>query len=150
MLPSTCAKLSLVQEWKCYLLSKDIWSAIWCMLPQFPVHPCSEHGLFVWSYMYVFSPFPRPLHDPFPLAIYSDCLIYYITPTQSILDPSGRRYEISTTGIRSYMDYRIKNYEEVSYYISRGTYRNNFWNTIHVSNLWVLYKVIETDKSNQR
>jgi len=124
MLPSTwCAKLSLVQVWKCYLLPRDIWNTIWCMLPQFPVHPCSERGLFMWSYVYVFSPFSHPFHDPFPLAIYSDCLIYCITPTQSILDRGDRRYEISTTGIWSYINYKIKNYKKISYYVSKKSYR---------------------------
>lgn len=90
---------------------------LWCMLPQFPVHLWLEHSLFVWSRTY----FSRSLAlGNFSFAIYSDSLIYCITPTQSILNTSDRRHEISTAEIWSYI-YEIKIVGILLHFISKET-----------------------------
>jgi len=82
-LSSRCAKLSLLQEWKCYLLPKDIWSAIWCMLPLRPPPPRNSRPIPVRgtrdlrAIVRVSLPFCSPRNPFMARAVWLLDLLYY-------------------------------------------------------------------------
>lgn len=116
------AKLSLVQEWKCYLLSRDIWSTIWCMLPQFPQSIPARNATSLCDHTYFSHSlilFTTSSRSPFIVIAWFIILrLHKAYRIVAVVDTKFHQQEFD-----QYIDYRIKNYEEVSYHISRKPYR---------------------------